>query len=197
MPELIEDGKGRGFKAGVDSDNRLLVQAHIEDFQHHIAKHDEGTFQIIGTATPTSGTTTVLHLTNTDTTSKTLSVTYIRVQNVGLTGGTAVPNTSNYFSIGMNQSYVSGGSAATAVNLSGDSSVTANISGYQGDPTLSGTFSEIDRWYPDGDGKMQIFAKQGSLVLPPGSSMGIKYVGDHSTGLVYARISFVMESEDE
>jgi hypothetical protein len=192
MTDIIEDGTGKGYKAKVDSKNRLRGYVVASSLQHVISEEDENAYQVIGTATLASGTVTVLHITNNDPDRK-LTVTYLRHQVVGASGGTAFPNTSNYFSIRLGRTYSSGGSTAIAINVSSGSGNTAQITAYQGAPTLTGTANEIDRWYTKADGDMNTFNKEGSLIIPPNKTIEISYIGDHSSGTIYARLSFVME----
>jgi len=61
----IEDGKGSGRTAGVDSDNRLSVNAIIQSTEHH-ANHIGGkAFSVIFNATPTGAGDCFLYIKNT------------------------------------------------------------------------------------------------------------------------------------
>ncbi len=44
MPQMIRDGRGTGFLAGVSVQNRLITQAVIEPEQSHVSEHDGLTF---------------------------------------------------------------------------------------------------------------------------------------------------------
>ena len=192
MPDTIRDGHGSGNLAKVSSDGRLRTYSKSASIQHVVSEHEEEAYQLIGTATLSSGTVCALHITNTS--DELMIVTYLRHQIVGATGGTAFPNTSNYFSVGLDATYTSGGSEATAVNVFVGSGNTAGITAYQGDPTLGGTKKEIDRWYTKADGDMNTFNKEGALIVPPNKTMCICYVGDQTGGTIYARISFIFGS---
>jgi hypothetical protein len=193
MPDMILDGKGKGYKAKVDSDNRLRTYSKSASIQHVVSEHEEQAYQIIGTATLSSGTVTVLHMKNTSSNSN-MVITYLRHQVVGATGGTSFPNTSNYFTVGLTRTYASGGSTATPVNVFGGSGNTAEVTAYQSGPTLAGTAQEIDRWYTKSDGDMNTFNKEGALIIPPNQTMEVSYVGDRTGGTIYARISFIIGS---
>jgi hypothetical protein len=61
-----------------------------------------------------------------------------------------------------------------------------------GAPALSGTSTEIDRWYTQSEADMASFNKQGALIIPPSQTMEVSYVGDQTSGTLYTRVSFVM-----
>lgn len=191
MPDTIVDG-GTGDAAKVDDNQRLWVNSKSSSIQHVASEDNQDAYQIIGGATLASGTVVVLHLTNDDP-NKNLVVTYIRHQTFGSSGGTEYPNTSNYFSIGLGRVYVSGGSSATPVNVFSGSGNSADITAYQDNPTVTGTLMEIDRWYTKADGDMNTFNKEGSLIIPVNRTLEVSYVGDRTSGGIYARISFIME----
>jgi hypothetical protein len=191
MSEQISDGSGKGYLAKVDSENRLFTYSKSASIQHVISDGDENAYQVVGSATLSSGTVTVLHITNDDT-DKNMIVTYIRHQVIGATGGTAFPNSSNYFTIRLTRTYSSGGSAVVPVNVFSGSGKTAKVSCYDSGPTLAGTGLEIDRWYTKSDGDMNTFSKEGALIIPPNKTMEVSYIGDMTGGVIYARISFIM-----
>ncbi len=193
MPDMIKDGTGSGFLAAVDSNNRLRTYAKSASIQHVVSEHDEEAYQLIGVATLNTGTIPVLHITNNDS-EKNMVITYVRHQVVGASGGTSFPNDSNYFSVSLGRTYVSGGSLAVPVNVFSGSGNTPKITAYQAEPTLAGTSNEIDRWYTKSDGDMNTFSKEGALIIPPNKTMEISYVGDKTSGTIYARISFIMGS---
>ena len=191
MGQQIEDGSGNSFRAKVDIDNRLWVDSRNVPLQHEISYIDEEAFQVIGTTTLANGTVVPLHITN-DNPDKDVIITYVRHQVLDQSGGTAFPNASNYFAIRYGTEYASGGSTATVHNVNIGSSVTSGVTTYQGSPTLSGTASEIDRWYTKVEGDMNSFNKEGALILQPGQSIDLAYIGDHTSGTICTRISFVL-----
>ena len=192
---LIEDGKGTGKQAKVSGSHRLYVDAKSSSLQHIVSEEEEGAYQVIGTTTAASGTETLLHITNNDTTRE-LVLSYIRLQQLTLAGGTALPNAANYFSIRLGSTYVSGGAAVVPVNVNAGSSNAAAVTVYQTSPVLAGTALEIDRWYPVSDGETQTYSKEGALIINAGQTLEISYVGDHTSGVLYSRVSFYMEPED-
>lgn len=191
---VIADGTGRGNLAKVNDENRLLTDSISRTIQNYIAVEHEQTYQVIGTATLASGTVVGLHVLNTSS-DKNLIVTYIRHQVIDPAGGTAFPNASNYFSLSLERTYSSGGSTATPINVTSGSANTAEVTAYQGAPTLAGTAQEIDRWYTKAEADMNIFNKEGALVVPPNHTIELSYVGDHTSGTLYTRLSFIMQEQ--
>jgi len=148
-----------------------------------------------GTATPAAGTVNILHVKNTDVNDKLMTITYIRCQIVAPANGSALPDTGNYFALAFGETNSSGGSGVTAKNGTSGSAKTASVTGHESAPTLAGTAGEFDRYYPKSDGDEVVWNKEGALIVPPGETFAIKYVGDHTAGVAFARISFVMDSE--
>ena len=182
----IESGTGNGFYAGVDNENRLRTAAVTLPRQHYVSKVDQKNFQVIGEATPVNGTVNVLHIRN-STPDETFSVTYIRLANVDLTTTSAA---TEYFTIEGGYSYSSGGTATDPINTyMGSPSVSGGVF-YEGDPTLTGTGLVLDKHYPDAETSEHSFTKDGSLVIPPGQTLTIRYTGTGVAGSVYARVSF-------
>ena len=62
----LEDGTGRGFKAGVDSENRLYTLSTINSPLHHISEHDGLAFGWTAVSADIGGGDTGLLITNTD-----------------------------------------------------------------------------------------------------------------------------------
>lgn len=191
MAEQIKDGKGRGFQVEVNSDNQIVAAAVSQSIQHFVSRFKEQAYQVIGTATLAAGTVAALHIKNISS-DKLLTVTYLRHQIISPTGGTALPNTSNYFRLAFGRERQSGGAEVTPVNVNNGSGVTAEVEAYQSNPTLTGTAVEIDRWYTKADGDMNTFRKEGAVLINPGRTLEFSYVGDQVSGLLYARLSFLM-----
>jgi len=191
MAEQIVDGRGRGFRAEVNENNQLAVSAIAQSIQHWLSKTKEHAYQLIGTATLASGTTVGLHIKNTSS-DKIFVVTYIRHQIISPSGGTAIPNTSNYYRVAFGRERSTGGTVATPLNVNEGSGIEADIEAYQGGPTLTGTARVIDRWYTKDDGDMNTFRKEGAVIVNPGRTIELSYVGDQTSGLLYTRISFLM-----
>ena len=194
MPDMIVDGTGKGYRAKVSSSNKLEVIAISDSIQHEVSQSQGQAYQVIGIATLSSGRTVSLHVSNSSST-RSLVVTYVRHQIIDHSGGTTFPNASNYFSLALGRVYVSGGATVTPVNLNQGSGNNAEVVAYQTNPTLSGTVFEIDRWYTKAEGDMNAFIKEGSIVVQPNRTIELAYVGDQTGGIIYSRMSFLMEEQ--
>lgn len=185
----IESGTGNGRYAGVDEENRLLTTTVSVPIQHEASKEHQKAFQVFGEATLANGVVTPLLITNNSTT-ETVNITYIRFEVIDPAGGTALPNASNYVEIGTDVTYASGGATKTPINMYLGSSTLSNTTCYQGNPTLTGSLTAFDREYIKGEAEVSRYSKEGSLVIPPAQSLAVQYTGDHTSGKVYARVSF-------
>lgn len=192
MPEMIRDGTGGGFLAGVTFENRLLTTAKTESLQHLISQDYGQAYQVIGTTGLTPGRVTVLHLKNVAS-DKNMIVTYIRHQILSPGGGTTLPNINNYFIISGGRTYVGDGDPKIPVNVNIGSGNLAEAIVHNGNPTLEGSENEIERWYTQSPGDMNALNKEGSLIVQPNNTLEIGYVGDQTSGTIYARLSFLME----
>ena len=192
---IIESGTGNGRLASVDIENRLSVASFNLPFQNVLAKDYQKTFQVWGTADLASGTVTPLHIKN-NSSDKVLVLTYLRWQIIDNAGGTAIPNASNYMTFGYGPTYVSGGTASVPTNMSSGSSVLSNMLAYGSNPTLNGATTVFDRHYPQTEGEMHTYAKDGSAQILAGNTFVAQYVGDHTSGTVYVRASVVEVSVD-
>ena len=76
------------------------------------------------------------------------------------------------------------------------SSKAASVTVYKENSLVVSAGSEIDRWYPDANGAIERYNKEGALVIPAGGSIEVAYVGTGTTGLAYTRASFYMEDVD-
>ena len=81
----------------------------------------------------------------------------------------------------------------TPVNVFAGSGNDAEVTAYQGAPTLAGTATEIDRWYTKAEGDMHAFNKEGAVIIGPNRTMELSYVGDQTNGILYTRLSFIMK----
>lgn len=189
---IIESGIGNGKLAAVDEDNRLITASFNIPFPHLIAKDYQKVFTVEGNTAPTSGDVNVLQLKN-NTSSDVMVITRIIVQAVTVSGGTALPNSSNYFQILNGASYASGGLAAPIVNTTSGSAVSSGAVAYDSNPTLSGTGSSIGRFYPVNAAPFELLT-EGSITVLPQQEITIGYTGDHTGGFLYANVGFCMVS---
>jgi len=187
----IVDGTGSGREVLVTKDNELVTVAHTEPLQHVLSIRDGEAYQVLGdTGSVTNTTQVILHIQNTSST-KLLVATYIRVQAIDLAGGTALPSGQTFWQIGFGTTVSSGGAARTPTNLNRTSGNTADVTALS-TPTIAGTFTEIDRYYSLSSEEMEVFNKQGSIVLGKNDTLDIRLTTDHTSGIAYARCTFVM-----
>jgi hypothetical protein len=183
----IEDGTGQGFRTGVTAENQLLTQAETHELQHHISMNEGQVYQAIGTHTLASGgTKTILHIRNNDP-ARFMVVSYMRIQ---FPGGDGTIDAATYFDCGFNETYTSGGTEVTPVNMNASSGNVASVVAFQDNPTVGGSFAEFDRWYPDKT--MQTFNKHGSLILGFDDTVSWRLITDQTTGLAYCRVTLMM-----
>ncbi len=178
-----------GDIAGVTSEHQLRVEAEVHELQHHVSRTTGQSYQVRGeTGTLTAADVPVLHITNDDPDRK-LVVSFIRM---GLVGASAtLPATSDYFKVGFDTT-VTGGTAVIPVNVNATSGADALVTATANTPTSAGTFLEFDRWYPDADGGKERYNKQGSLILGLNDTLQIAHVSTSTTGLAWARVTFMM-----
>ncbi len=191
----IESGTGNGRYAGVSSGNRLEVNSVTIPLQHEASKTRNKAFQVWGEATLVAGTVTPLHITNASTTD-TCTITYIRLQTIDPAGGTALPSAVNYYQIGTGQTRSSGGTAKTPINMAVGSTVQSGVTAYAANPTMANTLNVFDKEYVKAEAELSRYSKEGALVLLPGEAMTVQFVGNHTSGTVYSRVSFFMSPKD-
>lgn len=191
---LIESGIGNGKLAGVDSDNRILTASFNIPFEHLIAKDYRKVFSVQGTATPVNGATTVL-LMNNNSESDEVVIHRVFLQAI-VSGGTALPNISNYFTLETDSVYASGGTLVTPVNLSSGSAVVSNVTAYSDGAALAGAPQVAMTQWPFQSGVTAELALNGGVLLLPGKGMSIGYSGDNTAGIVSATVAFSVVGAD-
>lgn len=190
MGFVVEDGTGKGYRVKVTEENQLKTVGELHELQHHTSVVHGQVYQVIGDYTVVgAGTFPILHVQNTSATRDAV-VSYMRLQ---YPGGDGTIDAATYFSINFNQTYSSGGTEVTAVNMNRNSGNVAELTCYDNNPTLAGTATEFDRWYCDKD--MMTFNKHGSLVLGTNDAMSIKLTTDQVAGLAYCRITIMLRDK--
>lgn len=193
MSLILSDGEGKGNTVGVTDEHQLKTLAVTHSIQHHNSRVDGNAYQVIGDVVAVNNSThTVLHVIN-QSSIKDMVVTYIRLNALGLAGGTSIPSVANYFDVGFGRTVVSGGSEVASTNMNQSSGNTANIIATINAPVMTGTFIQIDRSYLELQGKEISYFKDGSIIIGVGESIEIRFISDHTSGLAYARMSFIME----
>lgn len=194
---IIEDGRGSGKKARVDDDNRLAVASRSESIQHYFSHEEEQAYQILNITPFTAGITVAQHIKNIST-GRDMVLTYIRHQVLNpdqtLPSQNADPETGEFFRIAFGRTYSSGGTEIMPINVFNGSGNEAEVRAHNGNPTLSGTAVEIDRWYTQTEADMNTFNKEGSIIIGPGNTIELSYVS-LGTGFLYTRLSFLMKTK--
>lgn len=189
-----------GAKTNVPADvtpiNQFIVLSEEEEHQHWVSKRTGLAFQALAVTTgiTASSTTNLFHITNNSPT-RDLVVTFIRVQPV-LAG--TLPTSGCYFSIGFDETFSSGGTEITPVGVNTGKPKSAGVTVYGGNPTLSGTLTEIDRIYVKENGDEQSFEKKGSVIIGQNKTMTVKLITDTgNTGVAKVRLSFLMIDRED
>lgn len=187
---IIENGTGDKVAAQVDENHHLHVQSESIPRQSVISQRDGQTYQLIGDRIFTTGTTSnVLHVKN-NSESLSMVITYMRIEAAGQTAPTF--GQATFWEIGTGLTFASGGTTITPVNVNLSSGNDADVTAFDNDATLTGSFTEIDRFYPKEDNQEERYNKEGSLILSKNDTLTIRYTSDATAGLAYARISFYM-----
>jgi hypothetical protein len=193
MGLVIEDGKGSGRSAEVNSENRLKTVAENHSLQYHVSSNNAQAYQVQGIDTGiTAKTQTILHVKN-DSNTKDMVLTYIRMQPV-CTG--TVPAVGIYFEVGVGETIASGGTVITPVNMNQSSGNTADVVATGIDPTMGGIFTVVDTQYVESNGKEIAYNKEGTIVLGKGDTCSVRLTTT-GTGEAKARISFLMIDKEE
>ncbi len=74
----IEDGKGRGYQAGVSSENRLLSDCITSTNEHH-ANEEGGAYHLLFDQAPTAGDDCIIYMENSDERDMTIEGLYLSV----------------------------------------------------------------------------------------------------------------------
>lgn len=190
---IWESGGSPTYVALVNKHGEGKVKSTSSELQHVIAERDGLAFQVIGDFTSVNNSThTILHIENTSS-SKNLYITFNRLQTVDLAGGTALPSANTYWQLGYGRTYASGGTAVTPTNTNQYSGKTADAVCYGNNPTMSGTFVELDRYYIQSEADEQSYNKYGALALGKGNTYELRLVSDNTSGTAYCCVSFFYE----
>lgn len=185
---LIEDGKGTGYKAEVDAQNRLRTSAKtITD--EHSANHDDGlAFQVVFSQSPTAADDCISYILNSD--DKDMIIEGIRI---GVINATA--DDSIYFKLGDSGTRGSA-TAVTPVNVNAGSGNTATGTFEHGadletgGATLAGG-TEFDRIVLAGvtDLTSTFVNFDMDVVLPKNTALTM-WIGGSATGTYYITVPF-------
>jgi hypothetical protein len=194
----IEDGKGTGILAEVNLENLLRTLTVSGSLSSHESNDDGTSFTVVGTATVTSGIVVVLHMINNDP-SLLFLVDRLTVQGVSISGGVAIPNQTSFFSLGYNRTVTSGGVALTPVTLNRTAVTVANVTTTGGNPNMTGTFVEGQRWYIQANGVAfdMTISRDDDIILGRTNTIEVRYTSDNTSGTVIANMKFIMVKDGE
>ena len=198
----IEDGLGTGVLAAINSEHRLRTLGISGGMSTHVSVDDVegGVYTVIATATIAgAGTYYPFFIINNDP-SFLLIPDRIMVEVVGTTGGTAIPNAGDYFSLLFNTTYTSGGTAFTPTNLNRTSTKVANVTAYYNNPTL-GVASAIEshRWYSQANGVAfeLIRPETNDIILGRSNTLAVRYITATTAGTILVTIKFMLTTIDD
>lgn len=180
-----------GTTAGVTHGHQLLVQAEAHELEHHISRHHENTYHVISIDTGiTAKDQTVFHIINNS------STHFCAIADIRFVDMTTVTTkvVGNYFEFGVGRTSTSG-TETTPVNLVVGSGKVADVTVRGIDPTMSGSFTPIDRFYTVlGD---DVFVdRHGSLILGLNGTFEIRFIST-GTGEARAAVTFMMIASSE
>jgi len=195
---IIEDGRGSGKKAGVDSDNRLAVNSRSESLQHFTSHEEEQAYQVLTLTSITAGASTAItHIKNLSS-ERDMVITYIRHQILGNIGTIpSIDGNGNYFLISAKETYSSGGVIVEPINIKIGSGNESGVQVYTDNPIIAGVGVEVDRFYTQNFGDMNVLNKEGALIVKPQNTLSTKYISDDVEGVLYTRISFLMKIKED
>ena len=197
MAVKIEDNSGNSYGLKVTEEGQALVRAESQELQHHISFNNGQVYQVIGgTDDVVSGTNTLLHIKNDSTNLKAI-VTFIRLQVPPIADASpTLPGVGTYFQIGRDTSRVSGGAGVEPVQMNFSMGNVADLTVFKDQVTVSGTFTEFDRWYPDHS--MHVFNKQGSLIMGLNDTLEIRLVSDQAAlTAAYCRVTIMLKKNGD
>lgn len=190
--EGLQSGTGSTNQAGVNSRNQFSVVSEAQSQQHYISLNEEELYSVMGDFATINAATHVLLIVTNDSSADNLYIYGVKVQMLDYAGGTALPNVATYFTTGVGQTYTSGGTAVTPVNLNRNSANTADVTAYDNNPTVGGTFTEIDRWYVDAEAGERECLTNGELIIQPRGTFSVRVTSDHTSGVAMAQVIFGM-----
>lgn len=152
MPDMLKDGKGRGFLAEVDGDNTLKVTSRNLTFAHAINHNEGNAFLVFSDVIPTAANDVFMYMKNTS--SKDLIISWYRMwtpagsseaidiffNKTGTPAGTTVITPTNMnlgsgnvavgdFFEGVDITGLSGGNIADRIRIIGGEDVIASWAG--------------------------------------------------------------------
>ena len=154
---MIRDGKGTGYLAGVNGENRMLVEAITQTIEHHANQHDQLAFNLVFQQTPTGANDCFCYIKNGSSVDMVFEGMWIRV---------ASDETVLVYLRGQEET-IAGHSAATPANLYGGSGNIAAGTFRTGND-ITGLTNEvlINRFYIAGGNESKSINFEQDIILP-------------------------------
>ena len=175
----------------VTDDLQLLVRAENHELQHYMARTHGQSYQVeYVDAGITAKTQALLHIKNVDPNRK-MIFSYFRMQAITTT---TFPSAADYFTLVINDTYVSGGTPLVPANTYQATGKVALAEVYGNDPVLGGAALVLDTRAPKDNGEECTYNKHGSIILGLNDTLTIKYTST-TAGWAKARCTFVMSGD--
>lgn len=171
MGDQIVDGKGRGFRAAVNSDRQLVTRATVVE-QRLASSLDSNYFEATtGKITLTNDSDTAMIFLQNSNNGKSMVIDRIFYDFFTSTNGTGVDGTLTYY---INPTANTSATVITPTNTDFGSSVSAVGTFYGGTTAIDAFTSGSVWWTAYITDQQSITVEEGRIVLPNGSSFGIK-----------------------
>ncbi len=171
MPDMIRDGKGRGFLAGVNNENELNVRASSVEQRLVSSTHGKYFETTTKTTLTDANDTAMIFLQNTDATGCSIVIDRIFYDSFTSTGGTGADGTLTYY---INPTANTSAAAISPTNTNFGSTAAAEGVFYSGNTAIDAFAGGAVWWTAYITDKQSIALEEGRIVIPNGSSFGIK-----------------------
>ncbi len=179
-----------GGGAGVNRDGQMEIHSSSAEQIHWYSEVKGQAYSVIGTTdTLTAAKVPVLYIKNTST-DKDLIIEQAIMQVVDEVA--TVPAVGIFWSIELG-AVVTGGSAATPVNLNTSSGNTAEATALHSTPTIGTAGSDIRKFYNKAESELYTINAEGAIIIGPNGTYTISYTTTGSAGVATANILFYME----
>lgn len=164
----IEDGKGTGRTAAVDSDNRLSTTAVVSSIEHHVNHAHENAYNASFDNSPTLANDAIFYLKNDSDMDLTVEGFYLS------TTGTLTGSSFDVF-IEINTSDTPSGTTVTPTNMNAGSGKIADVTCLKGSDLgiTNGNGTEVARGRFTSAFSTSFFNFEQDLILPKGKSLAL------------------------
>lgn len=180
-----------GVLASISSEGQLHTISESLSVEHYISRFKGDAYQVEFIDTGITNTTNSVGFIKNNSTTQNLVVISFKVQTIGLSGGTSLPDDGTYWEFGYGDTYTSDGTLVTPTNSNRARANVADVTAYEGDPTLDSGGLTFDRLYPSA-GQQVVYEPKGSIILGTNDTMTFNLITDHTSGTAYTQMSFLM-----